>query len=84
MYPDFSNRFVLSGPDSSKIKTLFDSELIFFFESHAYFKIESNGDKILIKSKSRLLSLQEIKSLVSFAKELMSLLNKKYLSGNKS
>tara|TARA_B100001057_G_scaffold501062_1_gene620151 strand:- start:1886 stop:4120 length:2235 start_codon:yes stop_codon:yes gene_type:complete len=84
MYPDFSNRFILSGPDSRKIKTLFDSELIFFFESHAYFKIESNGDKILIKSKSRLLSLQEIKSLVSFAKELMSLLNKKYLSGNKS
>ena len=78
MYPDFSNRFFLSGVDSVELKNLFDAELVFFFESHAYFRIESSEGKILIKGKSRLLSLQEIKSLISFAKELMLLLNKKY------
>ena len=78
MYPDFSNRFFLSGLDSVELKNLFDAELVFFFESHAYFRIESSEGKILIKGKSRLLSLQEIKSLISFAKELMLLLNKKY------
>ena len=80
MYPDFSNRFFLSGPDTGELKKLFDAELVFFFESHAYFRIESNGNKILIKSKSRILSIQEIKGLISFAKELMLLLNKKYVS----
>ena len=80
MYPDFSNRFFLSGPDTDELKKLFDAELVFFFESHAYFRIESSGNKILIKSKSRLLSIQEIKGLISFAKELMLLLNKKYVS----
>ena len=82
MYPDFSNRFFLSGVNSVELKKLFDAELVFFFESHAYFRIESSGGKILIKGKSRLLSIQEIKTLISFAKELMLLLNKKYGSEN--
>ena len=78
MYPDFSNRFFLSGVDSVELKNLFDAELVFFFESHAYFRIESSEGKILIKDINHNLSLQEIKSLISFAKELMLLLNKKY------
>ncbi|MBN09454.1 MAG: sulfate transporter [Flavobacteriaceae bacterium] len=78
-FPDFSRRFFLGGKDSGSIRSLFDSELIFFFESHAYFRVESIGKGLLIKNKSRLSSVQEIKSLFAFATELMSLLNKKYL-----
>lgn len=78
-FPDFSKRFYLAGSNKSKIKTLFDSKLIFFFESHSYYRIESSGKEILIKGKSRVLSINEIKSLLSFSRELLSLLNNKYL-----
>ena len=78
-YPDFSRRFFLGGRRASEIRKLFDSKLIFFFESHAYFRVESIGRSILIKGKSRLSSIQEIKLLLSFSTELMSIINNKYL-----
>ena len=78
-FPDFSNRFYLAGVNPKHLKKLFDSNLIFFFESHAYYRIESSGKQILIKGKSRLLSINEIKSLLSFSRELIKLLNNKYL-----
>ncbi len=78
-YPDFSRRFFLGGRRASEIRKLFDSKLIFFFESHAYFRVESIGRSILIKGKSRLSSIQEIKQLLAFSTELMSIINNKYL-----
>ena len=74
-YPDFSNLFHLSGNDTKAIRKLFSSELIFFFESHPFFHIESNGDTLLVKGKDRLSSLQEIKMMLTFAKDLYLLLN---------
>jgi hypothetical protein len=74
-HPDFSNLFHLSGNNTKAIRKLFSSELIFFFESHPFFHIESNGNTLLIKGKDRLSSLQEIKMMLSFAKDLSLLLN---------
>jgi len=79
-YPDFSKRFHLSGNNESAIKELFTSELIYFFESHPFFHIESNGNTILIKGKDRLSSLQEIKMMLSFAEDLSRLLIKQTAS----
>ena len=73
-HPDFSKRFYLSGNDNSAIRNLFTSELIYFFESHPVFHIESNGSDLLIKGKDRLSSIQEIKLMLSFAEELSVLL----------
>jgi MFS superfamily sulfate permease-like transporter len=73
-HPDFSKRFYLSGNDNSAIRNLFTSELIYFFESHPIFHIESNGSDLLIKGKDRLSSIQEIKLMLSFAEELSVLL----------
>ena len=78
-HPDFSKRFFLGGKRASEIKSLFDSKLIFFFESHAYFRVESIGKRLLIKGKNRLSSIQEIKQLLAFSTELMSIINNKYL-----
>ena len=36
-HPDFSKRFHLSGNNKKAIRTLFNSELIYFFESHPIF-----------------------------------------------
>ncbi|MDA9879728.1 hypothetical protein N9D15_05660, partial [Flavobacteriaceae bacterium] len=49
---------------------LFTPDLLYFFESHPVFHIESNGKEILIKGKDRLSSIQEIKLMLTFAKDL--------------
>jgi hypothetical protein len=74
--PDFSRRFFLSGKNRSKIREWFTPELIFFFESHSYFHIETNKDIILIKGKNRLSSIDEIKKMLSFGTELTHILKK--------
>ena len=69
--PDFSKRFFgWKGPKA--IRAFFTSTLIFFFESHGYYRVESIGNSLLIKGKSRLSSIQEIKRLLAFASELVS------------
>ena len=73
-HPDFSKRFHLSGNDRKAIQKLFTKELIFFFESHPIFHIESNGKRLLIKGKDRLSSIQEIKIMLAFAQDFRQLL----------
>ncbi|MDG1763220.1 MAG: SulP family inorganic anion transporter [Flavobacteriaceae bacterium] len=73
-FPDFSRLFHLSGSDIKAIRKLFTPELIYFFESHPFFHLESNGNTILIKGKDRLSSLQEIKMMLTFAQDLSELL----------
>ncbi|PTM11894.1 MAG: sulfate transporter [Bacteroidetes bacterium] len=69
-HQDFSKRFHLVGEDKEKIKTLFNDDLIHFFESNPYYHIESNGNSLLIFSKQRLASTKEIKALLDFGKRL--------------
>jgi len=76
-HPDFSKRFYLSGEDVKSIRSFFTDDLIFFFESHPTYYLESNGDSILIRGKERLASIQEIKQMLAFAEELLKILEKK-------
>ena len=76
-HSDFSKLFHLSGTDTRAIRKLFTAELIYFFESHPFFHLESNGSSILIKGKDRLSSLQEIKMMLTFALDLSLLLSPK-------
>ena len=73
-HPDFSKIFHLSGSNTKAIRKLFTAKIIYFFESHPFFHLESNGSDILIKGKDRLSSLQEIKMMVTFAQDLSALL----------
>lgn len=74
--PDFSRRFFLGGKKPETIRAFFNAELIFFFESHPYYRVESIGNSLLIKGKNRLSALQEIKRLMAFTNELTVLINK--------
>ena len=65
--PDFSRRFYLRGEDEKAIRAFFTDDLIYFFESHPAFYLESNGESLLIRSKERLASIQEIKQILAFA-----------------
>ena len=76
-YPDFSKRFYLRGEDEKAIRAFFTGNLIFFFESHPAYYLESNGDSLLIRTKERLASIQEIKQILAFAEELLKILEKK-------
>jgi len=75
--PDFSRRFYLRGEDEKAIRTFFTDDLIYFFESHPAYYLESNGDSLLIRSKERLASIQEIKQILAFAEELLKILENK-------
>ena len=79
-HPDFSKRFYLSGEDVKSIRSFFTDELIFFFESHPAYYLESNGDSILIRGRERLASIQEIKQMLAFAEELLKILEKNNIS----
>lgn len=74
-YPDFSRRFYLGGKDPNAIRFFFNQQLIFFFESHRYYRVESIQNCLLIKGSNRLSSIQEVKRLLAFSNELMSLIN---------
>lgn len=74
-HPDFSKHFFVNGENRKAIYSLFSDELIFFFESHPYYHLESNGDRLLIKGIDRLSSIQEIKNMLAFANEFLKILN---------
>ena len=72
-HPDFNKRFYLSGENEAEIKKLFTDQVILFFESNPYYHIESNGNALLILKKERLLSVQEIKAMIYFGRQLYKL-----------
>ncbi len=73
-HPDFNQRFYLSGEKPKQIQQLFTNELILFLESNPYYHIECNGSSLLIIKKERLLSVQEVKALLYFGKQLHKIL----------
>jgi len=78
-HPDFSGRFHLNGENKEEIKSFFCDDIIYFFESHPAYYLESKGDSLLIKGKERLASIQEIKKMMAFAEELLRILRNKTL-----
>ena len=77
-YPDFSDRFYLSGIDEKSIKSFFKDELIRFFESNLYYHIESSEQELLILKRERLASVQELKLFLDFGLRLKNLLDQDY------
>ena len=74
-HKDFSNRFYLRGENPEEIKAFFTNELVRFFESNAYYHVESNKEGVLICNKERIASIKEIKALLDFGIRLNKLIN---------
>ncbi len=81
-HPDFSKRFFLLGEDPREIQHFFTDELVLFFESNPYYRIESTGKTLLIMHKERLASVKEIKELLDYGKRLGDIINTKILVQN--
>ena len=75
-HADFSKRFYLRGENAQDIRALFTDELVLFFESNAYYHIESSKDGLLVFSKERIASIKEIKALLDFGVRLNAIINK--------
>jgi MFS superfamily sulfate permease-like transporter len=75
-HADFSKRFYLRGENTQEIRALFTDELVRFFESNAYYHIESSKDGLLVFSKERIASIKEIKALLDFGVRLNAIINK--------
>ena len=73
MYPDFSKKFLLMGPDEAEIRSFFTDEIIQFFENHQIYHIESNGESIVFFDKIKLARTDETISFIDYGKELASL-----------
>ena len=73
---DFSKRFYLRGENERDIRAFFTDELVLFFESNAYYHIESSKDGVLVFSKERIASIKEIKALLDFGFRLNAIINK--------
>jgi carbonic anhydrase len=78
-HTDFSKRFYLLGKRDDAIRDFFKDELVHFFESNAYYHVESNGNSLLIFSKERIASIKEIKALLYFGKQLTQLIEEEIL-----
>mgnify|MGYP002631273406 FL=1 len=74
MYPNFSNRFLITGKNESEIQAFFTDDLIRFFESRQIYHIESNGEAIILFDKIKLARTDETIALVDYTKELAKLL----------
>jgi len=73
IFTDFSDKFVLKAPDENAIRRFFTPEIIHFFDSHEIYHIESCGDALLVKY-FRLANPQSLQGMLTFSKELLSIL----------
>ena len=74
-HSDFSKRFYLLGEDETAIQRFFNDDVTRFFESNAYYHIESNGNSLLLFGKERLASIKEIKAMYDFGKRLKEVIS---------
>lgn len=75
MYPEFSNKFLISGNNESEIRDFFTNDIISFFDNNQIYHLESNGEAIIIFDKIKLARTDETVSFIEYAKKLAILLD---------
>ena len=75
MYPDFSEKFLLMGNNESEIRSFFTEDVIRFFEKNQIYRVESNGEALMIYDKIKLARTDETVAFIDYGKELVQLLD---------
>lgn len=70
-FREFSNKFLLFGPDENEIRQFFTPDIILFFETHSIYHIESSGDSLLVFPKAKLVKSHQIEVMMAFVEELL-------------
>jgi MFS superfamily sulfate permease-like transporter len=73
-YPEFSKKFLILGNKEAEIQSFFTSEIIHFFESHQIYRVESNGEALIIFDKIKLARTDETIAFIEYGEQLASLL----------
>lgn len=69
-FREFSNRFVLQGPDEDAVREFFTPELIGYFEVSDVYHLECKGAQLLVFRYLRLASNREVESMIEFCEGL--------------
>ena len=75
MYPDFSEKFLITGNNESEIQSFFTEDIIRFFENHQIYHLESNGESLIIFDKIKLARTDETVAFIDYGKDLAKLLS---------
>jgi MFS superfamily sulfate permease-like transporter len=70
-YPEFSNKFKLSGEDEDAIRVFFNEDLIRFFKGNEIHHIESNGEALMIFKYLHIARTDEVQSMLNFSRNLL-------------
>lgn len=73
---DFSKQFYLNGENQKEIQSFFNADIVRFFESNAYYHVESNKEALIVFNKERIASVKEIKLLLDFGNRLKAKIEK--------
>jgi hypothetical protein len=63
-YPEFSNRYLLRGPDEKAIRELFTDRVLAFFEGRAGLSTEGGGDRLLFYRHNKRVEPERVRSLL--------------------
>jgi carbonic anhydrase len=65
-FKEFSDIFRLKGENEAEVREYFKSDMLRFLEKSLVYRLESDGNRMLLMSKNRTMSVAEISELVVF------------------
>ncbi len=71
-HKEFSDKFLLQGPNRKKIEEFFTDKLLDFFSEQPVYHVESNGSSVMIYSQKNMPDTTEIKNIISFSVDLLA------------
>lgn len=74
-FPVFSKNYFLKGENSDEVRIVFTPNIIRFFESNLNLYLISNGEDLMLRSKQRIMSSEDMIKMEQLAKELIDLLS---------
>lgn len=76
-FPEFSKNCVLKGVDENAVRVFFTADLLTYLEKNSHVFLISNGEELLLRTKYRLLRMDEIAELLKIKSELLELIQNK-------
>lgn len=71
----FSKNFILQSDNEEQVHEFFKQELLDFFVKHTFYRMESNGNSILMFHNFRLASIDGVKKMIEYSHELTTILS---------
>lgn len=70
-HKEFSDRFLLKGPNRKKIEEFFSDKLLDFFSRKPVYHVESNGTSLMIYSEKNMPETSEVAEMIAFATDFI-------------